>query len=174
MMETNETIQKAEQKPEKRAKKPRSPFDKEGSFKYLQRWLRRVEDKVDENRKVQWLIFDGLELGGYLLYDHVYIHEKVCTSEVDDAVLEELYSAGPDGRLPRDIAYALNKQFHTRYYQPWHVRYILRRMNNKLEKVRGQTVAEKHGMRWALTSFARKAWGLTKEEIIHTGEEVSN
>jgi hypothetical protein len=29
----------------------------------------------------------------------------------------------------------------------------------------GEKVAEKRGMQWALTRFARKAWGLKREEI---------
>jgi len=161
MTETTETMQKAEKKP----KKYRAPWEKEGTYKYLQRFLRRIEDKIDENRKMQRLVIKGLDLGGYLLFNRVYIHEMVCTGEVDDAVLEELYSAGPDGKLPKDVAYALNKQFHTRRYQPWHVRYILHRMNRRLEQLIGESVAEKHGMQWALTSFARKAWGLSKQEL---------
>jgi len=38
-------------------------------------------------------------------------------------------------------------------------------MNKKLMKELGQKVAEKQGHKWALTSFAREAWGSTKEEI---------
>lgn len=161
MMETNETIQSAEKKP----RKSRSPFDKEGSFKYLQKWMRRVEDKLDYVRRRQDLIFDGLGLGGYLLYDRPYLHNTVCTNEFDASVLEELYNGGQDGKLPKDVAAALNKQYHTRRFQPWTIRYMLKRMNRTLQAKRGENVAEKRGMRWALTSFARKAWGLSKAEM---------
>jgi len=168
MMETTETIQK----PEKKAKKPRSPFDKEGSFKYLQRWMRRVEDKVDDlGRRVDYAI-EGLELAEMLGYNRPFLQEFLCKGDVDIAVLERLYEAGGDGELPKDIAYALNKLFHTRYYQPWHVRFILKRMNRNLEKRFKRHVAEKRGMRWALTSWARRAWGLSKREL-EKEEEIS-
>lgn len=103
-------------------------------------------------------------MAGYLVFDQNYVHKVVCTNEIDVMVLEELYSAGEDGRLPKDIAAALNKHFHTRHYQPWHIRFMLRRMNRKLEHI-GERVAEKRGMQWALTRFLRKAWGLKKEEL---------
>jgi len=102
------------------------------------------------------------------------IHEVVCTNEIDVLVLKELYAAGEDGKLPKDIAAALNKQFHTRHYQPWHVRFMLRRMNRKLESQIGEQIAEKRGMRWALTRFARKAWGLRKEEISSECARIKN
>jgi len=161
MQETTETIQKAEKKP----KKPRSPFDKEGSFKYLQRWMRRVEDKVDIlSRKVTYAI-EGLELAEMLGYNRPFLQKFVCQGDIDEAVLETLYEAGEDGLLPRDVANALNKMFHSRHWQPWHIRYILRRMNRKLETHFKKHVAEKRGMRWALTSWARRAWGSVKREL---------
>lgn len=161
-METTETIQK----PKKKAKKTRSPFDKEGSFKYLQRWMRRIEDKIDNLGRRQRRIETGLDLGGYLLHNQVFIHDTVCKSEIDVLILEELYSAGEDGELPRDIAVVLNKRLHSRHWQPWHVRYALKRMNRKLEQEANEHIAEKHGLRWALTPFTRKAWRLTKKEAL--------
>jgi hypothetical protein len=162
MMEATETIQKVEKKP----KKYRAPWEKEGTYKHLQKVLRRIEGKLDDVRRNQRYITKGLDLAGYLVYDQNYVHEVVCTNEIDVMVLEELYSAGEDGRLPKDIAAALNKHFHSRHYQPWHIRYILRRMNRKLKQQQiGEKVAEKRGMQWALTRFGRKAWGLKREEI---------
>jgi hypothetical protein len=121
---------------------------------------------LDDVRRNQRYITKGLDLAGYLVFDQSYIHDTVCTNEVDTIILEELHNAGEDGILPRDIANTVNKLMHTRRFQPWHIRYILRRMNRKLEQQQiGERVAEKRGMRWALTRFARKAWGLRKEEI---------
>jgi hypothetical protein len=161
-MKTTETIQK----PEKKAKKYRPPWEKEGTYKYLQKTLRRIEDKLDDVRRTQRYEIKGLDLAGYLVFDQGYIHEVVCTNEIDVLVLEELYGAGEDGKLPRDIALAVNRLMHTRRFQPWHIRYVLRRMNRKLEQQIGQKIAEKRGMRWALTRFGRKAWGRSKEEVI--------
>jgi hypothetical protein len=138
---------------------------KGGTYKHLQKVLRRIEGKIDDIRRTQRYEIKGLDLAGYLIFDQNYVHEVVCTNEIDTFALEELYGAGEDGMLPKDIASALNKQFHTRHYQPWHIRFILRRMNSKLEVQIGERVAEKSGMRWALTRFGRKAWGLRKEEV---------
>jgi hypothetical protein len=161
MQEMTETIQK----PEKKAKKYRPPWEKEGSYKYLQRIFRRIEDKIDDLNRKQTYIIQGLELAEMLPFDRPFLQKFVCTGDIDEAVLETLYEVGEDGLLPKDVASALNKTFHTRRYQPWHIRYILRRMNRRLETHFRKHVAEKRGMRWALTSFARKAWGKTKEEL---------
>jgi hypothetical protein len=161
MLESTEIIQIGSKRP----RKYRAPWEKEGTYKYLLRILHRIETKLGDVRRTQQYIVKGLDLGGYLLFDKSYIHEVVCSNEVDEAVLDCLYSAGEDGRLPKDVAASLNKLFHTRRFKPWHIRFILRRMNRKLEAQIGEIVAEKRGMRWALTSFARKAWGLPKEEI---------
>jgi hypothetical protein len=162
MMKTPENIQ---QEP-KTARKTRSPFDKEGSFKYLQKTLHRFEDKLDDVRRQQRYMIKGLDLAHQLLFDRVYIHDTVCINEPDQIILEDLYAAGHDGKLPKDVATTLNKHLHSRHYKPWHVRYALKRMNRKLEQQIGQEVAEKRGLRWALTSLTRKAWGRTKEDVL--------
>lgn len=131
----------------------------------MQKTLRRIEDKLDDVRRTQRYEIKGLDLAGYLVFDRNYVHDTVCTNDVDTIILEELHNAGEDGILPRDIANTVNKLMHTRRFQPWHVRYILRRMNRKLEQQIGERVAEKRGMRWALTRFAHEAWGLRKEEL---------
>jgi hypothetical protein len=167
MMEANETIPK----PLKKASKSRSPFDKEGSFKYLQKTLRRFEDKLDDVRRNQRRIVKGLDLAGQMIFDRTYLEEVLHMNEVDSLVLSELYDAGEEGRLPRDVAAALNRHLATRHYQRWHVRFILYRLNEKLQQQIGETVAEKRGMRWAMTPFARKAWKLTKQELHEELEE---
>jgi len=171
MIEASETIQKGSEKGEKKPKRYRAPWEKEGTYKHLHKDIHRSEDKIDGIRRDLRYIIKGLELAGYLVYDQPYIHETVCTNEVDVFVLEVLYGAGEDGLLPKDIAAALNKQFHTRRYQPWHIRYMFRRMNRKLKQPIGERVAEKRGMQWALTRFARKAWGLKREELFSQNGE---
>lgn len=161
MMETNETIPKAEKKPSK----SRSPFEKEGSFKYLQKTLRRLDDKLDDIRRTQRRMIKGLDLSGQMIFDRTYLDEVLRMNEVDEYVLSSLYDAGEEGRLPRDVAIALNSHFKTRHFQRWHVRFILYRLNKKLDDAISESVAEKRGMRWALTPFARKAWKLTKAEL---------
>jgi hypothetical protein len=38
-------------------------------------------------------------------------------------------------------------------------------MNKRLEKEIGQRIAEKRGLKWALTSFAFEVWGETENEL---------
>jgi hypothetical protein len=44
-------------------------------------------------------------------------------------------------------------------------------MDKRLDAILGQRVAEKRGMRWALTSFMSDAWGSTKEELLEKADE---
>lgn len=111
MMETTNTVQKIS---EKSKKKYRAPWEKEGTYKHLQKVLRRIEGKVDDVRRNQRYITKGLDLAGYLVYDQSYIHDTVCINEVDTIILEELHNAGENGILPRDIANSVNKLMHIR------------------------------------------------------------
>ena len=52
----------------------------------------------------------------------------------------------------------------------WRLGYGLRRVNRKLEQQIGEKMAEKRGMRWALTRFAGKAWGQRKGELFSSME----
>lgn len=48
---------------------------------------------------------------------------------------------------------------------PWNVTRRIKRMNDKLDKLIGQKVAEKRGKGWALTTFLREASGSTIEQM---------
>lgn len=75
-------------------------------------------------------------------------------------ITKEMLKASPAiGVLPRDMAREVN------VITPWQVTLRIRRMNKRLDRQIGQKVAEKHGLHWALTSFAEAASELTKEEI---------
>jgi len=111
-------------------------------------------------------MIQGLDIGGYLYFDQPHI-EKVCCrdDDVDKAILNELHCAGAAGILPEDLANALGGYQLDR----WQVLRRIQRMNKRLEEEIAQGVAEKQGHRWALTSFAREAWGSTKEELQTNG-----
>ena len=113
MMEATETIQKPQEKGEKKPKKYRAPWEKEGTYKHLHKDIHSIKDALNDIRRTQRRMMKGLEIGGYQVFDQPYIHETVCTNEVDVAVLANLDSAGEDGRLPKDIAATLNRLFHT-------------------------------------------------------------
>jgi DNA-binding Lrp family transcriptional regulator len=75
--------------------------------------------------------------------------------EVDEEILELLYQAGNTGMLPRDLAARLT-QFGIRRHQ---VSRRIQRMNKRVEKEIGETIIEKRGWHWSLTSFSFEAWG---------------
>jgi len=67
-----------------------------------------------------------------------------------------------DQEYIEDVALRL-KEYKLRL---WNVTQRIRRMNKKLDRLLGQKAAEKVGKGWALTTFLREAWGLTKEEML--------
>jgi len=67
-------------------------------------------------------------------------------SVVNRAIIDELHYAGSYGVLPRGIAARL-KEYNLK---PWNVTQRIRRMNNKLDSLIGQKVAEERGKGWAL------------------------
>ncbi len=115
--------------------------------------------EIHELRRTQRYMIQGLE--HEFLFDKDYIKSVACKDEVDQAILDELYTMGPPGKLPRDIAleladYKLN---------PWNVTQRIRRMNKRLDRHIVKDVAEKRGLKWALTNWAYRKWGATEEEI---------
>jgi len=73
------------------------------------------------------------------------------------------------GILPSTIAKDLSEYGLKR----WDVTRRIQRINKKLMKELGQKVAEKQGHKWALTSFARAAWGQTKEEMLTNAAQAT-
>lgn len=83
------------------------------------------------------------------------------------AIVDELLGAGSEGMLPKDIAARLARYKVSR----WHVSRRLIRMNKRLKKEIDQNVAERHGWKWATTSFINENWDASKEEIdVHSVE----
>jgi hypothetical protein len=109
----------------------------------------------------QRYIIEGLDIGGYLQFDHPYIEKVCCRDEVDLAILYELFRAGDVGILPKDLACNLRRYKLDR----WQVLRRIKRMNKRIEKEIAKKLAEKRGHRWALTNFAYKAWKQTYEEL---------
>ena len=101
------------------------------------------------------------------LFEQEYVEDVACRDEIDWDILEELHFAGPHGILPKDVAARLQEYGLT----PWNVTRRILRMNDKLDKLIGQKVAEKRGKGWALTSFMRDAGDSTKEELLSLGEK---
>jgi hypothetical protein len=100
-------------------------------------------------------------LGCFLKFEQPYLQQVTCRDEVDLAIVDELLGAGSEGMLPKEIAARLASYKVTR----WHVSRRLVRMNKRLKKEIDQNVAERHGWKWAATSFMNENWDAAKEEI---------
>ena len=146
-------------KTKENSKKHRPIYMKKGSYKYLLQLLHRLIREVHELRKTQRYMVQGLE--HTFLFDEDYIKSVACRDEVDQAILDSLYMAGPLGKLPRDIALELAEY----KLNPWNVTQRIRRMNKRLDRHIAKHVAEKRGLKWALTNWAYFNWGSTGEEI---------
>lgn len=140
-------------------KKKRKIWMKKGSYKYLLQLLHGLKREIRELRKTQRYMIQGLE--HEFLFDTEYIVEIACKDEVDKAIIDELRSAGEAGKLPKDIARNLQRY----KLNPWNVTQRIRRMNKRLDRHIAKYVAEKRGLRWALTSWTYDNLGATKEEI---------
>jgi len=75
--------------------------------------------------------------------------------------------AGPPGKLPRDIA----RELADYKLNPWNVTQRIRRMNKRLDRHIAKEVAEKRGLKWALTRWTYHNWGGFKEEIVISHQE---
>jgi len=156
-MMTQEPAQSLISEPKKR----RSQAEKVGRLMYILELEHRILKEIAQLRTTLRYVIMGLDIGGYLVFDQPYIEKVCCLDDVDKAILNELHEAGAGGILPKDLASALKEYKLDR----WQVLRRIQRMNKRLDEEIAQNVAEKQGHKWALTSFAREAWGSTKEEI---------
>jgi hypothetical protein len=131
---------------------------KKGSYKYLLQLLHGIRHEIRELRRTQRYLIQGLE--HTFLFDDDYIRTIACKGEIDEAILDVLYMAGPPGKLPRDIALELSEY----KLNPWNVTQRIRRMNKRLDHHIAKCIAEKRGLKWALTNWIYHNWGSTKEE----------
>lgn len=147
-------------------KKKRKIYMKIGTYKYLLQLLHRIRREISDMRRTQRYMIQGLE--HEFLFDQDYIRSITCRDEVDQAILDGLYTAGPAGKLPKDIALELAEY----KLNPWNVTQRIRRMNKRLDRHIAKIVAEKRGLKWALTSWAFYNWGASAEEMktIEKGE----
>jgi hypothetical protein len=138
---------------EKDGSKGRSQSEKIGRNKYNQQLLKRALSEIEEVKLMQRTILAGLK--GMFHFEKPMIQKIACVDEVDCEILELVYENGGQGILPKDLASRLS-QFRLKRHQA--TRRILR-MNRRVEKELGESVVERRGWHWALTSFAVEAWG---------------
>jgi hypothetical protein len=148
-----ETTQNPVQRAEKTVKKQRNQSDKVGKHKYELQLLKRIEDRLDSFDRRLSRIEQGLKPS--FVFERSFIEEVACNDEVDRSILRVLFEAGSSGLLPKDIAEKLVRFGVLRFQVS---RRILR-MNKKLNTKLNETVAERVGWHFTLTSFVRDNWG---------------
>jgi len=132
---------------------------KKGSYKYLLQLVYGIRREIRELRRTQRYMIQGLE--HTFLFDEDYIKIVACKDDIDREILDVLHRAGPQGKLPRDIAEELVEY----KINPWNVTQRICRMNKRLDRHIAKHIAEKRGLRWALTNWTYNNWGVTQEEI---------
>lgn len=141
------------EKPVQSQKKKRTQSDKVGRLKYNQQRLKQTLAEVEEVKFMLRTIFAGLK--GSFNFEQSLVERIVCCDEVNREILQLLSEAGSPGLLPRDIANGL-KQFNVTRHQ---ISRRILRLNKRLEKEFGESLVEKRGWHWALTSFGLETWG---------------
>lgn len=126
---------------------------------YNQQLFKQTLSEVEEVKLTLRTIFAGLK--GSFNFEQSLIERVACIDEVDREILQALFEAGSPDLLPKDLSVRLRAFKVTRHQIS---RRILR-MNKHLKKEFGESVAEKRGWHWALTSFIVEAWGETEKTI---------
>jgi hypothetical protein len=144
---------------EKTRSKGRSQAEKVGRLKYNQQLLKRALKDLEEVKLMQRTILAGLK--GMFHFEKPLVQKIACIDEVDILILDYLYEAGGGGILPKDLAARLT-QFKVRRHQ---VSRRILRMNKRVQSEIGETVVEKRGWHWALTSFAFESWGDSERSL---------
>ena len=151
------------------ARKGRSREAKIGRLKYNQFLLKKVLTEIAEVRVMQRIILSGLKGAGYFHFNVPLLQKFACEDQVDLEILQQVYEAGREGILPKDVAAAL-LEYKLRHY---HVTRRIQRMNKRLSCETGELLCEKRGKKWALTRFAFDVWNQTEKEI-NTEAHVQN
>jgi hypothetical protein len=157
-MEANDKpAQNLEIKPQKEAKK-RSQADKVGRLKYLEQQNRELKRDVGDIKLMLRTIFAGLK--DSFNFEKPLIEKIACSDDIDKEILQLLFEAGALGMLPKDLAAKLATFKVTRYQ----VSRRIIRMNRRLVRELGSSVAEQRGWHWALTGFTLDAFRASSRE----------
>jgi len=145
--------------PETGVRRRRTQAEKVGRIKYIVYKLGRLERQlklIDDRTKT---LVQGLQ--DFMQFEKGYVEDVICQDEVDKLILQTLLEVGNAGILPSQLSAKLSRYHMDR----WRVTRRIQRMNKRLRKELGQSVAEKRGHKWAMTSFMHETWGSKMEEI---------
>jgi len=140
-------------------KRRRTQAEKVGRIKYIVYKLSRLERQlklIDDRTKT---LVQGLQ--DFMQFEKGYVEDAICQDEVDKLILQVLLEVGNAGILPSQLSAKLSHYHMDR----WRVTRRIQRMNRRLRRELGQSVAEKRGHKWAMTSFMHETWGSKMEEI---------
>jgi hypothetical protein len=142
----------------------RSPWDKEGKFRYLNRKLDAVRRETRQGfRHVEKQLRIILNcLAPFLEIDSDYLVSVVCQDEGDRALLDYLRNRGSVGITPTEACAA--EELERFRFKPFHITRRIQRMNRRLEEDIGKPVAASYNRRWVITRFAQRAFNSTKKE----------
>jgi hypothetical protein len=142
-------------------KKKRNQSDKIGRLKYNQQLLKQTLAEVEKVKLMLRTIFAGLKSS--FNFELSLIERTACVDDVDREILQLLFEAGNPGLLPKDLQTRLERFNVT----PHQISRRILRMNRLVKKEFGESVAEKRGWHWALTSFSFEAWNQTDKDAIN-------
>jgi len=140
-------------------KRRRTQAEKVGRVKYIVYKLGRLERQlklIDDRTKT---LVQGLQ--DFMQFEKGYVEDVICQDDVDKLILQTLLEVGNAGILPSQLSAKLSRYRMDR----WRITRRVQRMNKRLRKELGQSVAEKRGHKWAMTSFMHETWGSKMEEI---------
>jgi hypothetical protein len=158
-MEVSEnSVQNLSEESKKSGKEKRSQADKVGKLKYLLQKDNELAQELSEIKLMLRTIFEGLKTS--FNFKKPLIEKIACEDEVDREILQVLFESGSSGLLPKELATKLERFKVTRHQ----ISRRLVRMNKRLMRKLGESVAEQRGWHWALTSFALDAYGDTDLE----------
>jgi hypothetical protein len=142
----------------------RSPWDKEGKFRYLNRKLDAVRRETRQGfRHVEKQLRIILNcLAPFLEIDSDYLVSVVCRDEGDRALLHYLRSKGSIGITPTEACGA--EELERFRFKPFHITRRIQRMNRRLEEDIGKPVAASYNRRWVITRFIHQAFNATNEK----------
>jgi len=154
-----------EEKTQRTRKKPRSAWDKEGKFVYLNRKLTemRKEFRATMRRIETQLQVLTRTMQPFMTFEPNYIVQVVCRDEHDEALFDYLISQGDIGITPTEACIA--EQLKPFKFKKFQVTRRIQRMNKRLQTELNKNVADSHGRRWVVTHFVLKAWSSGKDEL---------
>ena len=139
-------------------KKRRSPEEKYGKYK----WMRILIDRNSRELREIKRMLRGLSLGlSYMMdFDSAYLIRMVCCDSRDEAILDVLRAAGPDGLSPQKIHFKV-RRYGLKYH---HITRRIKRMNKRMQNEIGERVADKVGRNWALSDFMLRNYSAKTNE----------